>query len=60
MFCAGTILQTAKLRSQTGNSVCAVNAAAVRLAARRYDSLILWKMGEKQTDSDVSVSVLSR
>lgn len=49
VLCAGTILQTAKFRSLTGNSVHAVNVAAVKRAARRFDSLILWKMGKKTT-----------
>ncbi len=47
VLCAGTILQRAKIRSQAGSSVHACNAAAVRFAARRSDSLILWKMGKK-------------
>lgn len=41
VLCAGTMLQTAKLRSQTGNSVQAVNFARVRFAASGFDSLIL-------------------
>lgn len=48
VLCAGTILQTAKFRSQTGNSALTVKAAAVRLAARRFDSLILLEDGGKK------------
>lgn len=55
-LCARMMLQSS--RSQTGNGVHAVQAAAFRFAARRFDSLILWKMGKQTLESDVTISVL--
>lgn len=64
-FCAFTILQSAEIKSTTGNGVSAYNAAVVKLAAERFGSLIMWEVclwvggGELHTYCDSSVLVLS-